>query len=284
MKRTRPSEIKRLLAAEDIIPSRVLGQNFLVDENILNIILDSAHLAEDDVVLEVGPGLGVLTEHLIPRAHRVIAIEKDPRLAAYLREQFGAQPTLHLIEGDALDQNLAMMLKNEHVTHVISNLPYSSGTRILLELIDAEDRPLRMIVMLQTDVAERLAAGHGSKAYGVSSIHAQMYYDVVLRKTVSPSCFYPPPDVRSAIVEFYRRSEPQIVLRDTAHFNGLVKWCFSQRRKQVGRLLLNAPAAVVPADRDVPAVLEQAKVRPDQRPESIPVTAWGELSNRLCAR
>ena len=284
MKLTRPSEIKRLLAKQDIIPSRVLGQNFLVDENILNIILDSAHLAENDVVLEVGPGLGVLTEHLLVRAHRVIAIEKDPRLTAWLRERFETQPALQLIEGDALDQNLPLMLKNERVSHVISNLPYSSGTRILLELIDAAHRPLRMIVMLQTDVAERLAATHGSKAYGVSSIHAQMYYDVVLRKTVSPSCFYPPPDVRSAIVEFYRRSEPQIALRDTAHFNGLVKWCFSQRRKQVGRLLLNAPPAVVPADTDVPTVLGQAKVRSDQRPESIPVTAWGELSNRLCVR
>lgn len=281
MKRTRPSEIKQLLAEQDILPSRVLGQNFLVDQNILNIILDSAHLAQNDVVLEIGPGLGVLTEHLVARADRVIAIEKDPRLTAYLRETFRSQSGFHLIEGDALDQSLPQMLENEHVTHVVSNLPYSSGTRILLELIDAIHRPLRMVMMLQTDVAERLTAAHGSKIYGVSSIHAQMYYDVVLRKVVSPTCFYPPPEVRSAIVEFYRRSEPQVDLTTRTHFNGLVKWCFSQRRKQIGRLLLNAADDIVSPGIDVSHILEQVGIRPDQRPESISVAAWGHLSNWL---
>jgi 16S rRNA (adenine1518-N6/adenine1519-N6)-dimethyltransferase len=284
MKLTRPSDIKLLLAELDIQPSRVLGQNFLVDENILRIILDSAHLADTDVVLEIGPGLGVLTEHLVNQAQRVIAIEKDPRLAAYLRERFGGYPSFHLIEGDALDQPLAQMLKHEGVTHLISNLPYSAGTRILVELIDAEQRPLRMVVMLQTDVAERLVAGPGSKTYGVASIHAGMYYDVVLRKTVSPSCFFPPPDVRSAIVEFYRRAEPRVRLQNPVHFNELVKWCFSQRRKQIGRILHDAPRALVPATDAGDAALTAAGVRSDQRPESIAVAAWGNLSNELSGR
>ncbi len=280
MKLTRPSDVKNILAERDIQPNRLLGQNFLVDENILNIILDSAHLAESDVVLEIGPGLGVLTEHLVARAKRVIAIEKDARLAAWLREQFGTCPAFELIEDDALNQSLPLMLKDEGITHVISNLPYSSGTRILLELIDAEHRPLRMVVMLQTDVGERLAAAHGSKAYGVAGIHAQMHYDVVLRKTVSRTCFYPPPEVRSAIIEFYRRSEPQAALKNAEHFKALVKWCFSQRRKQMGRLLLNAPPNIVPVGANALDILPRIGVRPDQRPESVPVAVWGELANQ----
>ncbi len=284
MKRTRPSEIKRILAELDIQPSRVLGQNFLADENILHIILDSAHLAQRDVVLEIGPGLGVLTEHLVRLSQHVIAIEKDPRLAAHLRDTFHNTPAFHLIEGDALQQALPQLVEREGVTHVISNLPYASGTRILMELIDADKRPLRMVLMLQSDVAERLVAAHGSKAYGLASIHAQMYYDVVIRKIVSPSCFYPPPDVRSAIVEFYRRSEPQVALRNTTHFNGLVKWCFSQRRKQIGRLLLNAPAPLVASGLDLADLPKDIGIRPDQRPESVPVSAWGHLSNHLVTR
>lgn len=283
VKRTRPSVIKEILAANDIAPSRVLGQNFLVDENILHIILASAHIAETDRVLEIGPGLGVLTEQLIARCRHVVAIEKDARLATYIRDTFGGHPALRLIEGDALDQQLPELLRTEEISHVISNLPYSSGTRILMELIAAPCRPLRLVVMLQSDVAERLAAKPGSRIYGVASIYTQMYYDIVVRKSVSPSCFYPPPDVRSALVEGYRRAEPQAALDDPALFGQLVKWCFSQRRKQIGRILLKAPGTVVPAGSDVSELLEKTGIRPDQRPESIPVRDWGLLANQIAS-
>lgn len=284
MKLTRPSDVKHILAERDIQPNRLLGQNFLVDKNILNIILNSAHVADTDTVLEIGPGLGVLTEHLVARAKRVIAIEKDARLAAWLRERFSTCPALQLVEDDALNRSLPTMLREEGITHVISNLPYSSGTRILLELIDAEHRPLRMVVMLQTDVGERLAATHGSKTYGVAGIHAQMHYDVVLRKTVSQTCFYPPPEVQSAVIEFYRRSEPLVALNNADHFKELVKWCFSQRRKQMGRLLRDAPSHVAGPDTPIAELLERAHVRPDQRPESVPVAIWGQLSNLLATQ
>ena len=281
MKLTSPSAIKALIARYDLIPSRVLGQNFLADENILHIILDSAHLAAEDRVLEIGPGLGVLTEQLVARAAHVVAIEKDPRLSAYLRETYAHRPGLQLIEGDALDQSLSDLLARERITHVVSNLPYSAGTRILIELIDSPHRPLRMVVMLQSDVAERLAAPPGSKVYGIAGIHAQMYYEVLLRKTVSPTCFYPRPEVKSALIELYRRPEPQTVLREPAFFNKLVQWCFSQRRKQIGRILTHAPADVIPSARDTAVALRAAGIEPDQRPESIAVATWGRLANEL---
>jgi len=281
MKRTRPSEIKTLLAGRDIRPSRVLGQNFLIDENILHIILESAHLAGGDTVLEIGPGLGVLTEPLLARAGRVIAIEKDPRLAAYLRDAFETTPNLTLIEADALEQDLQGLLQRESISHVISNLPYSSGTRMLMELMESQARPLRIVVMLQLDVAERLTAEPGKKVYGIASIFAQLYYDVVLRKVVAPTCFYPPPDVRSAIVEFYRRATPLAEPQHPFQFRELVKWCFSQRRKQLGRILHDAPPRILPRKKGLDAALADVALQPDQRPESVTVAQWVLLSNRL---
>lgn len=281
MKRTRPSEVKELLAARDILPSRVLGQNFLIDQNILNIILDSAHLAESDHVLEIGPGLGVLTEYLIRASRHVIAIEKDPRLAAYLREAFEQYPNLKLIEGDALDQNLPELIRSYAITHVVSNLPYSSGTRMLMEMIDGNPRPLRFVVMLQLDVAERMAATPGTRAYGLLSIHTQLHYDVCIRKQVSASCFHPPPDVRSALVELYRLEEPKIVLDDELHFRELIKWCFSQRRKQLGTILQHAPNHVIPSKADLAIRLTQIQIPLTHRPEDLSVADWGRLSNVL---
>lgn len=281
MKRTRPSEVKQLLAERNILPSRVLGQNFLIDQNILQIILESAHLNEDDHVLEIGPGLGVLTEHLVRVVHHVTAIEKDPRLAAYLREAFAHCPDLQLIEGDALEADLPGLVDRQGITHVISNLPYSSGTRMLVELVDCPDRPLRFVVMLQSDVAERLVAPSGSKAYGILSIHAQLHYDVWIRKTVSPSCFYPPPEVRSALVELYRRDRPMIELRDETHFRELVKWSFSQRRKQLGTILQKAPQSVVPDAHRVSQQLAELDIVATLRPEQINIVDWGRLSNTL---
>ncbi len=284
MKRTRPSEIKALLAERDILPSRVLGQNFLVDQNILDIILASAHVAEGDGVLEIGPGLGVLTEPLLARARQVVAIEKDRRLHAYLQETFGGHPRLELIQADALDLDLPDYIHTKGITHVVSNLPYSAGTRILVELIHAESRPLRMVVMLQSDVAERLVAGPGTKAYGSLSIQAQLYYDVVLRKQVSPSCFYPPPEVRSALVEFYRLDATRHAVHAPDHFRALIKWCFSQRRKQIGTILHHAPASLMGTAPAIATCLETAGLTHDRRPESIAIAAWCALSNALTGK
>lgn len=281
MKRTSPSDIRALLAERDIRPSRVLGQNFLIDENILHILLDSAHLAESDQVLEIGPGLGVVTEFLLAQAGRVVAIEKDPRLAAYIREAFADRPHLTLIEADALQLDLHALLEEHRITHVVSNLPYSAGTRILLTLFEAPLRPWRLVVTLQEEVAERLIAPPGSRVYGVASIHAQLYYDVRIRKIVRPTCFYPAPEVRSAILECYRRAEPLATVVDKPHFNELIKWCFSQRRKQIGRILSNAPKTLVPGRVPVDSLLADAGLAFEQRPASIPIPAWASLSNGI---
>lgn len=283
VKRTRPSDIKQLLAERAIQPRRMLGQNFLIDENIRNIILDSAHIAGDDKVLEIGPGLGVLTEQLLVRAGQLIAVEKDPQLATYLQETFGSHPSLTLITADALALGLPNLLASEQITHVVSNLPYSSGTRMLVDMIDAPARPLRMVVMLQLDVAERFVARPGTKAYGIVALHAQLHYDVLLRKTVSPTCFYPPPDVQSAIVEWYRLPHPRVRISNETHFRACIKWCFSQRRKQMGHILQRAPLNIVPNRDRILAGLADLSIDASRRPESLCLNEWGAVSNWLVA-
>ncbi len=283
MKRTRPSEIKALLSELDLRPSRTLGQNFLVDENILNIILDSARVTSSDRVLEIGPGLGTLTEPLLERAGHVIAIEKDPRLAAYIRDTFGSHDHFELIEADALDLNLPDLLRERQISQLVSNLPYSAGTRILMELFDVPARPRRMVVTLQLDVGERLAAQPGTKEYGIASIMAQLYYDVCIRKVISPTCFYPPPDVRSAIVELFRKDEPAAPISDNDYLRGLLRWCFSRRRKQMGSILDEAPAHLRGDGRSWARRVQASGLDLRRRPETLSPVEWILLANHLGA-
>ena len=156
MKLTKPSDVRALLAAMDFHPSRVLGQNFLIDANILNILLDAAALAPTDAVLEVGPGLGVLTEGLIERAGRVVAVEKDSRLFEWLQNNYTASPKITLIHSDILDVELAPLLAGG-VNKCVANLPYAVASRFLVELMGAERAPERIVVTVQLEVAERLA-------------------------------------------------------------------------------------------------------------------------------
>lgn len=281
MKRTRPSEIKALLTELDLRPSRTLGQNFLVDENILNIILDSARVTAADHVLEIGPGLGALTEPLIERAGHVVAIEKDPRLATYIRDTFGSRKNLELIEADALDLNLPDLMRGQEISQLVSNLPYSAGTRILMELFDAPSRPRRMVVTLQLDVGERLAAHPGTKEYGIASIMAQLYYDICLRKVISRTCFYPTPDVRSAVIELFRKDEPAAPVSDPHYLRELLRWCFSRRRKQLGSILEEAPANVRAGGRTWPQRVRDAGLDLRRRPETLSPVEWALLANHL---
>lgn len=264
MNLTRPTEVRALLERLDFKPSRVLGQNFLIDGNILRIMLDAAELSPRDAVLEIGPGLGVLTGPLLERAGRVVAIEKDDLLHAHLSRTLGGEPRLTLLHADALTVDLAEWL-NGGINKVVANLPYSVGTRILVELCHAASRPERMVVTVQREVADRMIAQPGGGDFGVLSVFAQVDYAVSLHKAVPRSCFRPVPQVESAIVVLARRARPG-ALRDEAGFRALVKHCFEHRRKQLGTLV-----------RDTDAIA-RAGLDPRQRPETVPVAAWLRLA------
>ena len=236
MNLTSPSQVKAWCIANGFHPNRTLGQNFLIDRNALDAILDAAGLDAPTQVLEIGPGLGVLTEGLLERGHAVTAVEKDPALADRLAEALGSPPSLTVLKGDALD-----FIKEgacDGFPALVSNLPYQAGTRILLELVRrVPSIPETMVVLVQTEVAERLAAGPGSKTRGLAGVWTQLDYDVALVRTVKASCFWPRPEVGSTVVKLARHHRNDALPASVREMlRGLTKQAFEHRRKQLGTI------------------------------------------------
>ena len=249
MNLTSPSQVKAWCIDHGFHPNKVLGQNFLVDRNALEAIVDAAALAPGTRVLEIGPGLGVLTEEMLRRGLAVTAIEKDPVLADRLAEALGNPPGLTVRAGDALD-----LIKDgscDGFPALVSNLPYQAGTRILLELVQrigvdrtggaalvaAQDAPETVVVLVQTEVAERLAAGPGSKTRGLAGVWAQLDYDVQLVRAVKAACFWPRPEIGSTVVRLVRHHRNDALSPDwRACFRRITKQAFEHRRKQLGAI------------------------------------------------
>jgi 16S rRNA (adenine1518-N6/adenine1519-N6)-dimethyltransferase len=282
MKLWRPSDVEFLLAALELKPRRTLGQNFLVDANILRLMLDEAAVGRHDTVLEIGAGLGVLTAPLLERAGRVVAVEKDPLLWRHLHDSLGDAAGLALHRADALELDLPALLAREGITRVVSNLPYSAAARILVELAAAPARPQRMVVSVQKEVGERLAAPPGAGAYGVTSVFLQRWYAIRLCRTLGPSCFLPRPRVTSALLRLDRRAEPLGGPGGEEDvFRRLVRYAFSQRRKQLAGLLRHAPAGLRPERAGPETVLEQAGIAPHARPGELAPEAWVRLAETV---
>ena len=242
MNLTSPAQVKAWCLANGFHPNKVLGQNFLIDRNALEAIVDAAGLPEAGArVLEIGPGLGVLTEELLRRGAAVTAIEKDPVLAARLAASLGNPPALTVVAGDALDCIKAGSC--DGFPFLVSNLPYQAGTRILLELIQrvapsqSAQPPEVLVVLVQTEVADRLAAGPGSKTRGLAGVWAQLDYDVKAVRKVAASCFWPRPEIGSTVVKLVRHHRND-ALDPAARtlFHRLTKQAFEHRRKQLGAI------------------------------------------------
>ena len=249
MNLTSPSQVKAWCIDHGFHPNKVLGQNFLVDRNALEAIVDAAALAPGTRVLEIGPGLGVLTEEMLRRGLAVTAIEKDPVLADRLAEALGNPPGLTVRAGDALD--LIKDGSGDGFPALVSNLPYQAGTRILLELVQrigvdrtggaalvaAQDAPETVVVLVQTEVAERLAAGPGSKTRGLAGVWAQLDYDAQLVRAVKAACFWPRPEIGSTVVRLVRHHRNDALSPDwRARFRQITKQAFEHRRKQLGAI------------------------------------------------
>jgi 16S rRNA (adenine1518-N6/adenine1519-N6)-dimethyltransferase len=234
-----PTEMRQLLAVRDIRLTRSLGQNFLHDTNQLRRIVAAADLQKADRVLEIGPGLGPLTELLTEQAGEVLAIEKDGRLVEVLKQRFhtesGGTPVLHLLHDDALDY-LKREARDWSEWKLVANLPYSVASPILVELAQGRG-PQRMVATLQIEVAKRLMAKPGKADYGLLTLLVQLDYAPQDWFKIPAGCFFPEPDVDSACVCLVRRAEP--LLRDAARgaFIRIVKRSFSQRRKMMLKLL-----------------------------------------------
>ncbi len=247
------AEIRATLDAHGLRPNKALGQNFLIDQNLVRKLVASAEVGSGDIVLEVGPGTGVLTDALVESGARVVACELDRGLAGVLRERFAERITL--IEGDCLAS------KREVAPQVISaigggefklvaNLPYGCATPLMMTLLVAHRACLSMHVTIQREVGDRLAAGEGSKAYGALSVVAQTLAEVRWIATLPPSCFWPRPAVTSAMVSVVRRHPAPAV--EAEGFAAFCARLFEARRKQLGATLGRDgawPDGVEPTDR-----------------------------------
>jgi 16S rRNA (adenine1518-N6/adenine1519-N6)-dimethyltransferase len=297
---TNPSVIKKLLNDLGHRPNKGLGQNYLIDGNIIGIIVNAAKLSDTDILLEIGPGLGALTQALVATGAPLTAIEKDPTMVAHLRQHFkvsgsaggvappqesaeagGARPPgepslaqrsdFRLVEKDVLDVDLSELFAGG-VNKIVANLPYSVGSRFIVNALEASPLPVKMVFMVQKEVADRLTAVPGGKNYGPIAIWSQLNYEVKNIKNVSPTCFMPAPKVWSAVVRFEKRAAPVAEVANYADFKRLVKTVFTQRRKQIGsNLRKNLPEFF--------QGLETVGIDPATRPEQVPIEQWVALAN-----
>ena len=265
--------MRALLTQLDFHPSRILGQNFLIDRNVLNILLAAAELQPTDAVVEVGPGLGVLTAALLERAATVTAVEKDNRLAPYLRERFADDSKLTLIHSDVLDCDFPALFPRSGLK-LVANLPYAIAARLMVELTAIPHPPALLVVTIQREVADRLEAAPSTDDYGLLSILMQRHYAISTVKHVSPSCFWPPPEVQSSISKFVLRPEPLGGPADELALRDLLRHVFSRRRKTMARSLRDLVFNPLPA-------LATAGIAPTARAEELPPEVWPVLLRAL---
>lgn len=240
MNLTSPSQVKAWCIENGFHPNRTMGQNFLIDRNALVSIVDAGLAPSAGVsaprVLEIGPGLGVLTEEMLARGCTVTAIEKDPVLAARLSGALGDPAGLSVTAADALDWIARPPADAAAFDCMVSNLPYQAGTRILLELVQKREIPA-MTVLVQTEVADRLAAKEGSKTRGLAGVWAQLDYDVEVVRKVAASCFWPRPEIGSSVVRLVRHDRNlSLSVEERDIFHRLTKKAFEHRRKQLGSI------------------------------------------------
>lgn len=270
-----PADVRALAASLDVRPTKRLGQNFVHDANTVRRIVAAAGLSDDDVVLEVGPGLGSLTLALLAVARAVVAVEIDPVLAARLpvtvaERAPGRADRLHAVAADALAVTATELPVAPGV--LVANLPYNVAVPVVLHLLAELPQLHKGLVMVQAEVADRLAAAPGSRTYGIPSVKAAWYADVRRAGTVSRSVFWPVPNVDSALVYFTRRPAPADVSRDVVF--GLVDAAFAQRRKTLRAALAGwAGSADAAAE-----LLRAAGLSPSARGEQLDVTDFARLA------
>jgi 16S rRNA (adenine1518-N6/adenine1519-N6)-dimethyltransferase len=252
-------------------PRKRLGQHFLTDPRILTRIADALAPTADETVIEIGPGRGALTDVLMPRVRRLIAIELDRELASRLRERYAADGRLTVVEADVLTVDFGEIAGGPFV--VAGNVPYNITTPILFHALE-RPRPLRAVYLVQREVAERVVAPPGSEAYGALSVNVQCVANAEIVFRVAAGSFSPPPKVESAVLRITPRSDPVVAEVDEARYRALVQAAFSLRRKQLRRVVrticaLDAEAA----DR----VIATAGLDPEVRPEVLSAADFARL-------
>jgi len=262
-----------------LFPKKRLGQHFLVDPNILDKVMRAAEVGKEDVVLEVGPGLGGMTLALAREAKKVIAVEIDPKLVAILKEKMAGHQNVELVEKDILRMDFKQFIKKEgHPVKVVANLPYQISTPLLFRFVESKEAFFTFTLMLQKEVAERMVAPPGKKEYGPLTIFVRLFLDVSIRFFVKPSAFFPPPKVESAVIHMTWKEKPMIETKNEKWFKKVVRACFGYRRKTLINALRHSELSL---PESVGSKIEKIGIDPRRRPETLTIPEFAKLANVL---
>ena len=274
-------EVRALLRDTEFRPRKSRGQNFLIHEHVVEAILRLLDLQPSDGVVEIGPGLGFLTRRLVDRARAVWAVEVDDLLAQRLRaSELGASSKFHLIYGDVLRVALPELLPNGKLK-LVGNLPYNISTEVLFRIFDWREHFSSLVLMLQKEVADRIASGPGAKSYGTLSVWCQLHGRIGEKINVSPEAFYPRPKVHSTILKIELLPQARVCQENLPALKGLVRAAFGQRRKT----LSNAVGSWLMCERDaVDRLLAAHDVDPKRRGETLSVDEFVKLAQAIRVR
>ncbi|OGV51630.1 MAG: ribosomal RNA small subunit methyltransferase A [Lentisphaerae bacterium GWF2_44_16] len=268
------SDLEGILREIDFHPGKQLGQNFLVDDNLLDFIARTSAPRENELVLEVGPGFGALTSRLLASGANVTAIEYDRRVCEFLRKRF-TNSSFTLVEGDACKVDFGKVIGNGREFRCIANLPYSISSVFIAKMLELEVPPYDMFFMLQKEMGQRLASEPDTGSYGSLSVRTQTVYDVEILRIVPPQVFFPRPNVDSAILHFTRKAQiPDLKRRK--QLSCVLKLAFAHRRKK----MFKAIAALFGKEKTIDAFASQG-ISPDARPGVVGVNKFLEFADTL---
>lgn len=288
MKLSNPTRIKGIINSFDFRFKKNLGQNFLTDANIVNKIVAGAEITEDDLVLEVGPGIGTLTEALSEKAGKVIAVELDQKLIPILQETLGQFENIEIVQGDALKINLDQLIteksnnafgKGAKAFKVVANLPYYITTPLVMHFLEEGFNIDSITIMIQREVADRMNATPGSKDYGALTVAVQFYTETNIVTRVPKGAFIPQPEVESTVIRLKRRLTPPVQVANSSTFFKVVKAAFGQRRKTLLNALNNSGWPLTKEDWE--EVLRLSNIDGKRRGETLSLQEFASLTNLL---
>ncbi|OTP11399.1 ribosomal RNA small subunit methyltransferase A [Enterococcus sp. 10A9_DIV0425] len=280
-----PSRTKEILLKHGFSLKKSLGQNFLTEPNILRKIIETGEINEQTNVIEVGPGIGALTEQIARHAKEVVAFEIDDRLIPVLADTLSPYPNVTVVHQDILKTNLSEAMnryfKEQLPLKVVANLPYYITTPIMMHFLESDVVVDEMVVMMQKEVADRISAKPGTKAYGSLSIAVQYYMEASLAFIVPKTVFVPQPNVDSAILKLTRRTTPAVEVMDEKAFFRLTKAAFQQRRKTLWNNLQHAYGKEEATKEWLLQSLTEAQIDPKRRGETLSLAEFAALSNAM---
>lgn len=257
--------------------SKSLGQNFLIDESVLTDIVEGAEVNDEDLVIEIGPGVGSLTAKLLCKAKKVVSIELDNDLIPILQTELGEEPNFKLIHNDALKVDFNEIIGEEKSVKLVANLPYYVTTPIIARLLKEDYKFKSLTIMIQKEVAERIDAEPNCKEYGALSLMVQYYCNTKIVRRVAPSCFIPRPKVDSIVIRLDKLSEPRINVKDEKLMFDIIRNSFNMRRKTLwnGIKFLGLPKE------NLELAFEKAGIDPKRRGETLSLEEFAKLADEI---